>query len=95
VAISVGVVFHNPTWCDGPAVSPIVANRWTRPVVELLLQSETPFSTNDVDVACARFVGWCSSRPEIDTFHMSVSNVPGWPAPQAAGASRRAWGSGM
>ncbi|HVK16873.1 MAG TPA: hypothetical protein VM533_07980 [Fimbriiglobus sp.] len=90
MAASVGVVFHNPAWCDGQAISPMVANRWTHSVVELLLQSEAPFSTNDVDLACARFVGWCYSRPEIDTAQMSVSNVPGWPDPPGSGASRLA-----
>ena len=52
---------------------------WNRPVVELLLESEAPFSTNDVALACARFVGWCYARPDVDTFLMGVRNVAEMP----------------
>jgi hypothetical protein len=76
------VVFHNPDWCDGPAVSPMVHNRWPRPVVELLLDSQTPFTTNDVDLACSRFIGWCYTNPVVDTSLLAVQTVTERPDPE-------------
>ena len=77
------VVFHNPDWCGGPAVSPMVSSRWTRPIVELLLESTAPFSTNDVDLACARFIGWCYANLASDRLLLGVQNVPELPDPEA------------
>ena len=77
------IVFHNPDWCNGPAMSPMVRCHWNHPVVELLFESEAPFSTNDVDLACARFIGWCYSHPDAVSFQLlSVSNIPGRPDPE-------------
>lgn len=76
------VVFHNPAWCDGPAVSPMVHNHWRRPIVELLLDSQTPFTTNDVDLACSRFIGWCYTTSEVDTLQLGVQNVTERPDPE-------------
>ncbi|MHA4915526.1 hypothetical protein, partial [Enterococcus faecium] len=67
------VVFHSPTQQQ---VSPAVIHHWERPVAELLLKSEAPFTTNDVHLICARFIGWCYKQPDIDTFVFGVYNVP-------------------
>jgi hypothetical protein len=73
------VLFHCPDWCDGPAFSPLVSNFWPRPVVELLADAKVQFTSNDVDLVCARFFGWCFAQPGLDTFLLSVENlsVPG------------------
>jgi hypothetical protein len=76
------VVFHNPDWCDGPAVSPMVHNLWPRPVVELLLDSQALFTTNDVELACARFIGWCHTNSEVDTLLLGIQNVTEQPDPE-------------
>src|SRR5262245_50220792 len=83
-----GIVFHNPDWCDGPQISPMVRNHWLRPVVDLLLESEAPFSTNDVSLACARFIGWCHSRPDVDSSLLSVQSISEQPDPDAVSDER-------
>jgi hypothetical protein len=85
------IVFHNPDWCDGPDISPMASNHWNRPVVELLLASEAPFSTNDVNIACARLVGWCYSQPDLDAYQIGVHNVPERPDPDGI-ADPGEWG---
>jgi hypothetical protein len=75
VQTSATIVFHNSGFCDGPSISPVVSNYWNRPVVELLLASEAPFRTNDVDLACARFVGWCFSQSDLDVALLAVRSI--------------------
>src|SRR5947209_14685107 len=70
------VVFHSPDWCDGPAYSPMVSHSWPRPVVDLLVEAKVQFTTNDVDLVCARFVGWCFTQPGFDTLLLGVHNLP-------------------
>src|SRR5262245_13182500 len=67
------VVFHSP---DQGTVSPGVSNFWTPPVVDLLVEAGSHFTTNDVYVICARFIGWCFARSGLDTFHLSVLSAP-------------------
>jgi hypothetical protein len=70
------VLFHCPDWCDGPAFSPLVSNFWPRPVTELLVEGGVQFTSNDVDLVCARFIGWCFAQLGLDTLHLSVENLP-------------------
>ena len=89
---SASVVFHNPEWCDGPSISQLVSNYWNRPVVELLLASEAPFSTNDVDLACSRFVGWCFSQPDLDVALLAIRSIAALPDAEE-NADRVDWSS--
>ena len=91
MSLPASVVFHNPDWCDGPAVSPMVHNCWSRSVVDLLRESEAPFSTNDVDLACSRFIGWCYTNPQVDTSLLGVCNVFERPDPEGV-EHQAAWG---
>jgi hypothetical protein len=84
------VVFHSPAQQQ---VSPVVAHLWKQPVVDLLLKSEEPFTTNDVNVVCARWIGWCCSQPEVDTFELGVYNVPS-PAGRPDSEDPEAWYTG-
>jgi hypothetical protein len=67
------VVFHSP---EQGAVSPGVSNFWKPPVVDLLVEAGSHFTTNDVNAVCARFIGWCFTRPDLDTFVLKVHSVP-------------------
>jgi hypothetical protein len=69
----------------------MVHNRWLRPVVELLLESHAPFTTNDVDLACTRFIGWCYTNPAVDTLLLGVQNVAERPDPEGVEA-QAVWG---
>lgn len=63
------VVFNSP---HQRQVSPVVTHHWKQPVADLLVKSQAPFTTSDVSMMCARFVGSCYSQPEVDTFLLSL-----------------------
>jgi hypothetical protein len=85
------VVFHSPVQQQ---VSPVVAHLWKQPVVDLLLKSEESFTTNDVNLVCARFIGWCYSQAEVDTFELGVYNAPS-PAGRADPEDPDTWYPGV
>ncbi len=92
------VAFHNPDWCDGPDISPVVHNHWSRPVVDLLLESEAPFHTVQPCRAglVPGVIGWCSTRPDVDTAQILVGCDPERPNPEgvtdeAGGGWRAVW----
>jgi hypothetical protein len=80
------VVFHSP---EQETVSPGVSNVWKQPVVDLLVEAGSHFTTNDVNLVCARFIGWCFTRPGLDTFLLRVYSVPTPPEAKAGRADRR------
>jgi hypothetical protein len=67
------VIFYN---ADLGMVSPAVSDSWSRPVQELLRESDAMLSTNFPGASCARFIGWYLAQPVAHGFSLGVHNLP-------------------
>ena len=72
------VIFHNPAWCYGPAMSPAVHGHWHPRLLELLIEADTKllFMSNDVDFVCTQFLAWCFRDRGVDPWYVAVHNLP-------------------